>query len=44
MIKEERNRMHLGKIKDYNPKLQDNPIPPFEIIQKLSEILKTDFD
>jgi len=44
MIKEEGNRIYLGKIKDYNPELQDNPIPHFYMIQKLFEILKTNFD
>jgi len=32
MIKEERNRIHLGKIKDYKSELQDNPIPHFDMI------------
>jgi len=44
MIKEEGNKIHLGKIKYYNPELQDNPIPHFKMIQKLFEILKTEFD
>ena len=44
MIKEAGNRIHLGKIKDYNSEIQDNPIPHFEMIQKHFEFLKTDFD
>jgi len=41
-MKEEGNKIQLGKNKDYNLELQDNPIPHFEIIQMLFEILKTD--
>jgi len=40
MIKEEGNRIYLGKIKDYNLEIQDNPIPHFEIIQKHFESWK----
>jgi len=42
MIKDEGNRIHVGKIKDYNSEIQDNPIPHFEMIQKHFVFIKDD--